>query len=211
VRLARGPALYNPDTTRMSSTLLWHADRVVNLAAGDVFKAGLKVSAGDAANGSVRIDLVLWRNLCLNMMIIGTGQTNLLAQRHQGSMDGIRCAVEHALGRAEWMLEGFARDWNLLRQTRFTQVAFGGAKRVSVPAILKVIAEDGSLDGLRGERVYAGLHAAWEKEPGETLADVVNAVTRFAHEGGNGAHTGAIEAAAGLIMDRLVRQVGRAA
>jgi hypothetical protein len=211
MKLARGPAVYNPETTRMSSTLLWHADQIVNLAAGDVFKAGLKISAGDTANASVRIDLVLWRNLCLNMMIIGTAQTNLLAQRHQGSMERIRHAVEHALRRAEALLEGFARDWNLLRRTRFTQVAFGGAKRVSVPAILKVIAEDGSLDGLRGERVLAGLHAAWEKEPGETLADVVNAVTRFAHEGGNGAHAGAIEGAAGLLMDRIVRQVRRAA
>jgi hypothetical protein len=145
------------------------------------------------------------------MMIIDTAKRSLLARPHRGRMHDVSGAIAAAVATTEQVLTGFAADWNLLRSARFTQVAFGGAKRVSVPAVLKVIAEDGSLDGLRGDKVYAGLMAAWHKEPGESLADVVNAVTRFAHEGDTRGHTTAIERAGGALLAGIARQLRRAA
>ncbi len=201
---ARGSAHYDPVSTRVDVNMIWSANAIQNLAAGDVFKGGMRIRTGDAANGGLRVDLVLWRNRCLNMLVIGRASHKLFSRQHRGQYDDISGLMHDAVARSHMFIEGFAEDWHLLRKTPATQIRVHGERNLDVAEILARLARSGVLDGLRGDAVERGLREAWDKEPGETAADIVNAVTRYAHESGIAReHTDAIEQIAGDFVASL--------
>jgi hypothetical protein len=203
---ARGPALYDPTTSRAKLDVVWHADAIRNLAVGDVFKGGLRISTADAGNGALRIDLVLWRNRCINMAIVEAGTRSLVQRAHRGSFEQLASEVAGGIRAATGLIEGFAEDWNLLRGLPADRLLVGGARGHTAEQALTVIARSGVLDGLRSEATERGLLEAWRHEPGSSAADVVNAITRYAHEGGlNDERRDVIERIAG----RLVKDIAR--
>jgi len=208
----RGMALYKPDDSSMRVDAIWHADSIVNLAAGDVFKAGLRFRSSDSGGGSIKADLLVWRNLCKNLIIIDKKSVEVLRRTHRGSMDGIVVDLTAATERAKEFISGFAQDWGYLRAAPISKVEIYGETYNTVPEALRALVDQGRIDGLTANAAAVeALLSGWSKEPGHTLADIINAVTRAAHESKFGLDKQEkIEKAAGELVPILVRSAQKA-
>ncbi len=82
---ARGEVVYDPANARLRATALWHADHVVDLACGDIFKAGLGLESSDNGGGSIKVWFEVLRNLCYNLIILGKGTAPLARVQHRGN------------------------------------------------------------------------------------------------------------------------------
>lgn len=209
----RGMALYRPDDSSMRVDAIWHADSIVNLAAGDVFKAGLRFRSSDSGGGSIKADLMVWRNLCKNLIIIDNASVEVLRRTHRGSMDGIVVDLTAATAKAQELIKGFANDWGFLRHAPVSKVEIYGEKYDTVPEALKALVDQGRIDGMTATNAAVeALLSGYAKEPGNgSLADIINAVTRAAHEGKFGIdRQEKIERAAGDLVPVLVKAAHRA-
>ena len=103
---------------------------------------------------------------------------------HRGRCDDIAASVVEALRTTQARIAGFAEDWNLPRQLPAERLLVGGARGHTAEQVLRTVARSGLLAGLRGDAVQRGVVAAWRHERGGSAADVVNAATRYAHDGG---------------------------
>ena len=172
---ARAEMSYDGSGTR--ATALWMPDQVVDLAAGDIFKVGVRVETDDTGRGRIRVSGVVWRNRCLNLIIIGEGEVETVSQVHRGEASRILERVQQGVEAARDKVGNFLAAWGHARTLR-----------MDVPAVLRAWVEERKLR-LPGIRSAAERDAAvevllrsWHREPGDTLADAVNAVTRAAHE-----------------------------
>jgi hypothetical protein len=165
------------DGTGAKATALWMPDRVVDMAAGDVFKAGVRISTDDTGRGKIRISAVLFRNLCLNLIIIDEAEVETFASIHRGARERILAGVQTGITAALGKIDHFLTAWGKARSTPVSSVKETLARWVKDRALVV----PGRSQDDRDQAVEAMLRA-WRKEPGNTLADAVNAVTRAAHE-----------------------------
>jgi hypothetical protein len=209
----RGMALYKPDDSSMRVDAIWHADSIVNLAAGDVFKAGLRFRSSDSGGGSIKADLLVWRNLCKNLIIIDKASVEVLRRTHRGSMEGISVDLTAATAKAEEFIKGFANDWGFLRNAPIGKVEIYGERYETVPMALKALVDQGRIDGLTATNAAVeALLNGYAAEPGNgSLADIINAVTRAANSSKfDFEKQEKIEKAAGELVPVLVKAAHRA-
>lgn len=164
--------------------VLFHSNvQAEKVVAGEIFKAGLLVKTADDGSGSIQISAQMWRNLCLNLIIIDFKNLLVGSRRHIGTGLDIQASVaEHmqvALnkvdffaqkwgeGTVEKVLERYASDGITDMESLFTRLVTN--KVVAVP-------------GVKRPDLVGRLMAAWEKEPVATKTGVLNAITRMAHE-----------------------------
>lgn len=168
---ARAEIIYDGRAT--SATALWMPDHIVDLAAGDVFKVGVRIECEDTGRGRLRVSAVAYRNLCLNLILIAEGESEVASVVHRGDPGSIIAKlpgfIETARSKVASFLEAWGHSRTLKIDVEATLKGWVSDKRVAVP-------------GARPESVLEALVAAWRKEPGGTLADAVCAVTRAAHE-----------------------------
>jgi hypothetical protein len=151
-------------------------DHVTDLAAGDVFKAGVRVETDDTGQGRIRIHGVIYRNRCLNLILIDEAMVETASAVHRGSRTKLMRKVVAGVSKARESIAKFITAWEVARQTP-----------VDVPTTLRQWLKQRRIElpGRRSEEQQAtdwgALLAAWDHEPGDTLADAVNAVTRAAH------------------------------
>lgn len=170
----RRQVTYDARTTSLRADGPLHADEVIDLAAGDVFKLGVQFRSNDSAGGSIVGKAIAWRNLCLNLLIIGTGEAELLRRRHIGAVADVLSDVQSAADQAGAMFADFATEWGALRATKATDV-FGVDTMEDAFVELAAMKE---LDvGVKRDALVEMLLAGWEPEPGDTVADVINSVT----------------------------------
>ena len=152
--------------------------------------AAWRFRSSDSGGGSIKADLLVWRNLCKNLIIIDKKSVEVLRRTHRGSMEGIVVDLTAATERAKEFISGFAKDWGYLRAAPVSKVEiYGETYNTAVEALLR----------------------GWSKEPGHTLADIINAVTRAAHETKFGLDKQEkIEKAAGELVPVLVRSAQKA-
>ncbi len=162
------------DGAGVKATALFMPDQVVDLAAGDVFKVGVRIETDDTGRGRVRVTAVAFRNRCLNLLVIGEGSVETVSAVHKGDRERILTTVKEGVQKARDAVGPFLEAWGHARQVK-----------VDVVALLKSLVEEKKISA-RGpkerDQVVEALLQAFEKEPGDTLADAVNAVTRAAHE-----------------------------
>lgn len=165
------------DGTSVRGTALWMPNEIVDLAAGDVFKAGVRVETDDAGRGRIRLSGAVWRNRCLNLIIVSESQVETLAQVHRGDREMILDRVSQSVDAARASVAMLLEAWGHARTVR-----------VDVEALLRewvderTVAVPGTRSAADREATYEHFLDAWRQEPGDTLADAVNAVTRAAHE-----------------------------
>lgn len=175
----RATVVYNPETSHLRVDATAHADTA---AAGDVFRLGYRVTSNDAGQGSIAFCPVAFRCLCLNMQLVSVTKGEQVTWQHRGAVAD-RAKLRDMVARAEPAFERFAQAWAGLKRTRIGDVTLGGEAFDTVPAALRGLVESRTLKApLSTERLIETLCAAWAKEPGDTLADLVNAITRAAHE-----------------------------
>lgn len=177
---AKGEIVYDAETTRLSALALWMPDHVLDLAAGDIFKGGVRVRTADDGGGALVVEAVLWRNLCLNLIIIDEATSETTRARHIGDPNAIRDALREGVTLARAKIADFLSEWGHARTLAFENV------EDEIVAVAKACAGDvvprGLADIQKGVLVPA-LMRAHRAEPGNTRADVANALTRAAHEG----------------------------
>ncbi|TAK04029.1 hypothetical protein EPO34_02630 [Patescibacteria group bacterium] len=168
---ARVELLY--EDARLTATALWMPEHVVDLAAGDVFRVGVRLECDDTGRGRIRVTAVVLRNLCLNLIIVAEGDVETTSQVHRGDRERIRAALPVAVEAARSKIGFFLDAWGHARTLKVEPLAtfkrWVETREVVVP---------GERDG---DAVVNALVDAWKQEPGDTLADAVNALTRAAH------------------------------
>jgi hypothetical protein len=170
---ARADLVY--DGYKFRANVLWHSTQDVgDVAAGEIFKAGILVRSSDDGSGSIKIDSMIWRNLCLNLIIIDRAEQSHMRRRHVGNATSIGDAIRVGMNDAMQAMKYFRTQW-------------GHAKAITVEAPARDVfgswIDDELVQAPGGRAVVLDrLMAAWHREPGQAATDMVNAVTRAAHE-----------------------------
>jgi len=188
-QVAREVAAGVPDDARCDITydgykarinVLFHSDIAPEKAvAGEIFKAGLLISTADDGTGSIKISAQVWRNLCLNLIIIDFKRLLVGTRRHMGQSGDIARDVKEHMEVAMKKIGYFADKWseanveNVLDRYDLTdmEALFKGLVKNRVVHV----------PGIRPDDMVERLVKSWEVEPGYTKSSVLNAITRAAH------------------------------
>jgi hypothetical protein len=213
----RGTVIYDPASGTLRADAIFHADRVVDMAVGDVFKGGIRFRTSDVGGGSIRGDLLLWRNMCMNMMIFKTMRSNVMKITHRG--DDLRQRVAQgvwaAVDKTEELIQAFAADWGILRRTKIEGLTLWGESFRDAEDVIRFGLVEKRIKppaGARALGVEDVLKALAAEPQRDSLADVVNAFTRAAHESpiGQTARESWEQYAGNQLMPELVRVGQRA-
>jgi hypothetical protein len=171
---ARGDVHYDPVTSDVRATYSYGAPVDYDPKVGDVFTFGGGFSTNDMGAGSFRVWNEILREICTNGMIMGAKTLERVA--HQGSFGArIQNSLTDHIGTLHEGGQEFLEAWGLARSMqvdideRLAEYVADIKARLSLRQSTKA-----SLD--------RALRGAFEVEPGDTEADVLNAVTRAAHE-----------------------------
>jgi hypothetical protein len=171
---ARGDVHYDPVTSDVRVSYSYGAPVEYDAKVGDVFRIGGGFSTNDMGGGSFRVWNEIVRIICINCTIMNAKSTERI--NHQGSFgariqnsltDHVRTV--HEGGREFLDAWNLARDMQVDIDQRLAEYVADIKARLSLRQSTKA-----SLD--------RALRGAFEVEPGDTEADVLNAVTRAAHE-----------------------------
>lgn len=195
---AKGSLDYDGERLRLEG--LWHSDvKPEDYVAGEIFKAGVIVRSDDTGSGSIRIQSVLWRNLCLNLIILDQSIGVDIRLRHSGSVGSLARNFRNAFQKALDSVEPFRKAWSRAsaeRDDRFVQRVQGTTSedlsQMPPTAVLSGVFNgimERDLVPLRGRRKdvvpkLLEMHAQDEAAEayGVSRASVINAFTRYAHQ-----------------------------
>lgn len=186
--------------------VLFHSNvQPTHYVAGEFFKAGIRVKTSDAGGGSISIGLLVWQNLCLNLILIDVADFSLDKIRHIGNPEKLAARFKDAVGRGEEKLGHFLKAWGYACEEKLASVAGGGLYKPEAVRLLDemdtdTVTEADLLSGLfLGLGKQGALSVGKDDLPGLVLAhaldksgarelapitraSIVNAVTRYAHE-----------------------------
>jgi hypothetical protein len=208
----RGAIAYNGETTDVTIRATWHAPQSFRPSVGDVFESGISARTNDAGNGSHRAGNTFTRIICINCTT-GDFGNDTLRRVHKGSrvsdltaqgLAKIQQDVADVVSRTGDAARFFLDAWGILRETPVTRVRKDGDPK----AFLKSLVASGELDAdVARDTMVEALLRGFDVEPGETLADVFNAVTRAAHDGLlDEAQRWRVERAAGSLLPVLAER-----
>lgn len=175
----RAEVVYRPATSALRVDATAHADTA---AAGDVFKVGYRATSSDSGQGSIAFTPIALRCICLNMAMIKVRRGEAVRWRHTGAVAD-RASLRRMVARAEPAFERFTTAWGVLRCTPISAVTLAGQRFTSVTTALEWMVEAKRITApIRDAALVEALLTGWKAEGGQTAADLVNAVTRAAHE-----------------------------
>lgn len=192
-------AVVDYDGERLRVEGLWHTDVKPNeFVAGEIFKAGVIIDTDDTGGGSIRVRSMMWRNLCLNLIILDKAVGVDVRIKHQGSVEKLAQKFREAFGQALSSVNPFRNAWNAAyaeQGSLFTMRVQG-----TTSEDLSKLSPEGVLEGVfngiierelvpvRGNRKATvpkllEMHAQDEAASayGVSRASVANALTRYAH------------------------------
>jgi len=175
---------------------------------GEFWKVGFKGSTGDAANKSSKGGGFAVRVECMNGILM-SADLDPFHQRHRGKSsrevaEKIREAIRESWENLQPMWAGFSNRWEVMADTAAVDL-FGGVDVADAIAAMVAKTTEGKAlvkasEVERDALVQMLLHTH-SAEPGETVADVVNAVTRLHESRLPVARVAAVEAVAGRMVD----------
>lgn len=216
---ARAEVVYHQTEARGVADILFHSDvRPDDYACGEIFKAGFRVRWDDCSRGALNIDALVWRNLCLNLIIVDLAALKLAKVVHAGDFAKRLQAVAAGLSKGTEAIGHFLKRWGFAKadvldpqagrvqvvpskvedaktwaecstEERLAGVFQGLATTGRVPVLVKQI--PGLVDAYRKDALTSGDTI--------TRAGVVNALTRYAHESMDRWSGDALERAAGQL------------
>lgn len=175
---ARMDYTYNGYKSRLN--ILFHSDiQPENASVGEIFKAGLIVKTADDGSGAITVSCELFRNRCLNFLILSQDSVLVSRRTHKGQNETIESKLEEALGTVDEKIGYFTKAWsagnveNVLERYNLAnpREVFDNLcanKVVYVP-------------GVDADAMSQRLFNAWEIEGGYSKTAFVNAITRAAH------------------------------
>jgi hypothetical protein len=174
---ARGSIVYDGYKARLD--VLFHTNvQPERAVAGEIFKAGIIVRTADDGTGSIQIGAQVWRNLCLNLIIIDHDVIPAARRRHVGK--DIDLAVEEGIAAAMAKVAHFAEAWSSATvENVLDKYGFSDPDEVLRGLVFNKVVH---VPHCKPEEMFQRLKRAWEMEPGYSKTAYVNAVTRAAHE-----------------------------
>jgi hypothetical protein len=176
---AKSEWTYDANTTRVNFKELMRQEispSDYKHSADDVFQIGRSWSMRDDGSTSVKMNLLTFRQLCANMLILAA-DSYLKHVRHRGEDHKILGRIDKLFDQTAGFSEMFSRKWGASRLIKWNEN----------PTLDAAIAAYGLLINKRhipvtGDRdlFAATLGTKWLEEPGDTVADLVNGVTRYA-------------------------------
>jgi len=175
---AKGEFLY--DGHRAQIKAIYHSDiKPDSAVAGEIFKATVIVDTADDGSQGIKVRAGVIRNLCRNLIILDESEQSETTA-HVG--EDLAQSVSDMIARAFVKIEAFGSAWGNATKERILDEA---ANVYDVETVFKKL-WDAELIGVTGDLDEAAqigrFVRAWKKEPGYTRADIVNAITRAAHE-----------------------------
>lgn len=158
--------------------VLFHTDiQPEKAVAGEIFKAGIMVKTADDGSGSIQISAQVFRNLCLNLIIIDHAKDMVTRRRHFGQ--GIEADITAGIATAMGKVKHFADKWS--EATLENVLERYGVHNVE--DVLRGLVHNKVVHatGVKPEEMYERLLRAYQAEPGYGKDAIVNAVTRCAH------------------------------
>jgi hypothetical protein len=193
-----GSIVYDADRVATSWEVLTTRD--VPPVVGEVWKAGLKGGSRDDGTGSAWNSGAFWRAICCNLTteVLETARSR---QRHRGDhvATAFRAQLQAAMTALRPALDQFRDRWAVLADTPAVNV-LGGVDVAE--AIARMVDQQKGLRdaaGVKRDALVAMLLQSHSVEGGESLADVVNAVTRLHESKLPVRRVAAVEAQAGLL------------
>jgi hypothetical protein len=166
------------DGYRARIDVLFHTDiQPEKAVAGEIFKAGLLIKTADDGSGSIQISAQVWRNLCLNLIIIDHAKDLVTRRKHFGS--GIEADVEAGIATAMGKVKHFADKWSEATMEKVLEKY--GVHDVEAVFRGLVFNKVVHVSGVKPEDMFERLMRAYQAEPGYGKDAIVNAVTRAAH------------------------------
>lgn len=174
-------------------------------AAGEVFRAGVRLTTDDTGGGAIEGCAFIEQNLCRNLIILHTGKANVFRVIHKGNVHGIVYEIRRGIRRALDAARVFADQWKTACHTSIFDMVdvdrsvpgHRAVEEIMAATMASMVARDvlpiGSGNvGNRVRTVVPRLLAQWEEDvregsaavydhSGATRAAVVNAATRYAH------------------------------
>jgi hypothetical protein len=143
------------------------------------------ISARSSDDGTMSQQIVFkaWRLKCLNGMFIAD-RSLMKKIWHKGNADRLREQFADGLVLAREAIESFSVHWSRAQRARFVDATTG--VDLTGPEALRRIVGTGEIavPGVNESDLLGYFMTAWEIEPGDSLAAVVNSITRSAHENG---------------------------
>ncbi len=136
----RGTVGYNPTTTRMEFEGFAMPDTVVDLAAGDVFKQGVRGWTDDAKGSSLNLHAIAIRNLCLNLIITSDELMTVVKERHVGRGKLAR-ALRQGLPKLDRAVDMLLDIWGKGRSIMLAQAMDGDPDQPDIDQLLGFASE----------------------------------------------------------------------
>jgi hypothetical protein len=173
---ARARVTYDGYRSRID--VLFHSNvQPERVVAGEIFKAGLMLKTADDGSGSIQIAAQLWRNLCLNLIIVDHAKDMVMRRSHRGG--GIGEAVEQGIVDAMKKVEYFCQKWS--EATLENVLEKYGVKDIEAVFRGLIFNKVVHVPGVKPAVMMQRLMSAWAQEEGTDKTAIVNAVTRAAH------------------------------
>ena len=174
---ARGTVRY--DGYRMTLDAIFHTNvEPKNAVAGEFFKGMIRMRAADDGSGSINVSLGLWRNLCLNLIIIDFAKV-LVGKRAHIGVDTIADDVAELMKVANERIGLIVGKWSEASADNILERYDLG----DADAVIRGLVLNGAVKapGVKPDEMITRLRRAWEKEPGYSKTAFLNAITRCAH------------------------------
>jgi len=157
---ARGAIVYDPRTTDLYANASWHADRVFDVATGDVMGLSVSFRSNDARGGSITAHA---------SAECGMGRATFGAElcriRHVGSGVSARAsnAIRDAVGRARVAFSAFLADWGHMGAAGVGDAPLYGETHDTVIGVIETMVKKGALEvpGMDDAAVTACVTRAW--------------------------------------------------
>jgi hypothetical protein len=173
---ARARVTYDGYRSRID--VLFHSNvQPERVVAGEIFKAGILLKTADDGSGSIQIAAQLWRNLCLNLIIVDHAKDMVMRRSHRGG--GIGEAVEQGIRDAMKKVEYFCQKWS--EATLENVLEKYGVDNIEAVFRGLIFNKVVHVPGVKPEVMMQRLMGAWAKEQGNDKTAIVNAITRAAH------------------------------
>ena len=106
-------AVVDYDGTRVRVEGAWHTDiNPTDFVAGEIFKACVLVRSDDTGGGSIRVQSAIWRNLCLNLIVLDKAIGVDIRIAHKGSVADLARKFRRAFAEALRSTAGFQTAWS---------------------------------------------------------------------------------------------------
>jgi hypothetical protein len=147
---------------------------------GEAHRLALRITTADDGSEEFTLRWSAERIRCINLTLL-TGSNTVFRARH--TRGDLVASIRGALAVQGAVMNEFAAVWRAAWRSYYYDT-FRAGNRLGAEEALRRIVFHGLLwiPGLRQEAVWSAVKAAWDAEPGDSVAHVHNAITRAAHK-----------------------------